>query len=175
MKRIAWIAGPGIIGSMLFFSIPVSCDSPSVDDFEIQVVLGGNTRERAEISHALWQRHPTPILITGDNELIRKDLLKLGVPESEIIHEPTARNTWENAVFTKPFLEQLGISRAALVTSWFHTSRARACFQSVSPGIHFLTHADPVPDRLSADARKVVAIERLKKLHYWATRSLRPW
>lgn len=172
---LAMMAGFLLLAIGVFSTIPVSRPNDAPEDFDIQVVLGGNTHQRSVVSHALWLRHRTPILITGDLSLIHHELLRLGVPESYLIHEPTARNTWENASFTKPMLEQRKVASAVIVTSWFHTSRAKACFARQMPGIHFSTSSDVPPPHLSRDMRKVVFIERMKKLHYWATRSLLPW
>lgn len=55
-------------------------------------------------------------------------LQKFGVPDSVIIVEPNARNTYENAIFTKQLLDSLGYQKCLLVTSAFHMRRARACF-----------------------------------------------
>lgn len=178
LKKIRVIliaAAPALLLLVLFMWVPVSRPDDAGESFDIQVVLGGNTRERSEVSFLLWQRHRTPILVTGDNFLIRNELLKLGVPESYILHEATARNTWENAEFSKPILLEHHVDNAVLVTSWFHTSRAHACFERVMPEIHFTTCSDPIPREIGWNMRKVAVIERTKKMYYWITRSVRPW
>jgi uncharacterized SAM-binding protein YcdF (DUF218 family) len=60
-------------------------------------------------------------------------LLKLGVPESDIIIEPKSRNTYENAAFTKALLEERGLldKRLLLITSAWHMPRAQDCFEAV--------------------------------------------
>ncbi len=83
------------------------------------------------------------ILITGGNiklnpkpddlceaELLERFLLDCGIPESDIIVEPKARNTHENAVYSKQILEAHGWKdqNVLLVTSAFHMRRAKACF-----------------------------------------------
>ena len=140
------VAGLCIVGFAVFQSIPISGPDNAGPDFDMQVVLGGNTRERSEVSHALWLRHPTLILVTGDGNYIRDALLNLGIPSSSIIHESTARSTWENARFSVPILKQRKVKSAVIVTSWFHTSRAYGCFKSLEQGIHFSTVSDPEPE-----------------------------
>lgn len=174
-KWLAWLVGIGLLALALFGSIPVSRPDDNGTDFDMQVVLGGNTRERSDVSYNLWKRHRTPILVTGDNDLIRNELLRLGVPREDIHHEEAARNTWQNAENSKPILESRKARKVVIVTSWFHTSRARDCFARVMAGIDFATCSDPKPNPPSWVDRKVVAIERLKKLMYWVTRAIRPW
>lgn len=175
IKRLAWLAGSGLLMLGLFFTIPVSHSDNTPETFDIQVVLGGNTLERSTVSHALWQRHRTPILVTGDLDLIYRELLRRGVPEEDLIHEPSARNTWENASLSKPILEQRNVKSVVIVTSWFHTSRARACFEKHMRNMRFTTTADTPPQVISWNDRKVMQIERMKKMYYWATRSIWPW
>ncbi|MEM1328223.1 MAG: YdcF family protein [Bacteroidota bacterium] len=55
----------------------------------------------------------------------------LGVPDSAIIVEAQARNTHENAMHTKVYLDSLGYDHCLLITSAFHLHRARGCFDKV--------------------------------------------
>jgi uncharacterized SAM-binding protein YcdF (DUF218 family) len=176
IKRIAWFAGLGLLGfGLLLMSIPVSRVDDGGNDFEMQVVLGGNSRKRSEVSHQLWLRHPTPILVTGDANFIRDELLRLGVPESEIIHESQARNTWQNAEFSMPILRDRGINKAVIVTSWFHTGRAYGCFTQLEPAMRFTTSSDRQPDRYELDDWKVSIVERFKSVYYWLGKGVNPW
>lgn len=174
-KRIAWLAGLGIIGTLTFFTIPVSRPDDAGMDFDMQVVLGGNTRERSEVCLALWQKHPTPILVTGDLDFIRDALLRMGIPATTILHEPTARSTWENAELSIPILERHKVKSAVIVTSWFHTHRAYGCFTALGKEIRFATCSDPVPASYSFDNWKVTVIERAKGFGYWLSKGLNPW
>lgn len=60
-------------------------------------------------------------------------LLKIGIPESDIIIEPKSRNTYENAAYTKALLEERGLldQRLLLITSAWHMRRAIGCFEAV--------------------------------------------
>ena len=141
----------------------------------MQVVLGGNTRERSDACYALWLRHPTPVLVTGDDNYIRDELLRLGIPSAQIIHEPTARSTWQNAELSVPILRKNSIKSAVIVTSWFHTARAHACFTRIDHGIHFTSQSDPMPGRYGFEPCKLATKERLKCLAYWLSHNLNPW
>ena len=58
--------GVGAVLTSAFFLIPVAASSESPANFDVQVVLGGNTKERGEISECLWLKYPTTIIVTGD-------------------------------------------------------------------------------------------------------------
>ena len=88
------------------------------------------------------------LLITGgDGRLVGKSvneadatltyLMNLGIAQNDILIENNAKNTRENAVFSKVLLEKNGLANAKclLITSAFHTRRAMGCFKKV--GIHF--------------------------------------
>ena len=53
-----------------------------------------------------------------------------GVPAGSILLEGASRNTYENAILSKPLLEERGLQRVLLVTSALHMPRALATFQS---------------------------------------------
>jgi len=98
------------------------------------------------------------ILITGGEGRIIKEgyteaettklfLLKLGIPEKDIVIESESRNTRENALFTAEMLGEEQIKRKTflLITSAYHMRRSIACFENV--GIH----VDPFStDRISS-------------------------
>ncbi len=62
--------------------------------------------------------------------LARDFLLRIGVPEEDIILEPEARNTFENAIFSKKILdEKYPQASCLLITSAWHMRRAEACYR----------------------------------------------
>ncbi len=80
------------------------------------------------------------LLLTGGSGALLNDrkseaprvynyLIKMGVPEEDIIVEGESRNTYENAIFTKKILdEKYPRSNYLLITSATHIRRAAACF-----------------------------------------------
>ncbi|MEN0046977.1 MAG: YdcF family protein [Bacteroidota bacterium] len=74
----------------------------------------------------IWQSNESESILARDL------LLRLGVPDSTIILEPNARNTRENALFTKEILDSIKYENCLLVTSAFHMKRAKACYDKVS-------------------------------------------
>lgn len=175
-KSRIWF-GSFLLAALLavFWSIPVSRANDDVPAPEILVVLGGNTRERSRACHALWLRHPGPVLVTGDDGHIYRELIRLGIPADQILHEPSAVNTRENAEFSVRLLRESGYRSALLVTSWFHTSRAHACFVKSAPEMRFGTFSEPAPSRWSADDWKLVILEKFKKSVYAVRWGIHPW
>lgn len=67
-------------------------------------------------------------------KLLKDFLLVAGVPETDIIIEDQAKNTYQNAVFTKETLLVLDIpvnQSFILITSAFHMKRAKGCFDKI--------------------------------------------
>jgi uncharacterized SAM-binding protein YcdF (DUF218 family) len=71
--------------------------------------------------------------------------VKRGVPYSAILEEPQGEDTWGNAIFTRQVLEQHGLRSAILVTSPYHSRRAKLTFDTVyaGSGIQLIVHAAP--------------------------------
>jgi len=61
--------------------------------------------------------------------LARELLIRLGVPDEDIIVEPDSKNTFENALFTKDILtEKYPNARCLLITAAWHMRRSQGCF-----------------------------------------------
>lgn len=132
-----------------------------VENYEIGIVLTGVTnmsktaydrtffnKGADRITHALQLYRLgkiKKILITGgqglnpvnpqtEAEILERFLLMTGMPKEDILVEDQAKNTHENALFAKNFLESKGIDsnqEFILITSAFHMYRAKACFDKV--------------------------------------------
>ncbi|MCH7414665.1 YdcF family protein [Belliella sp. R4-6] len=66
--------------------------------------------------------------------LLRDFMIVAGVEETDIILEDKAKNTHQNAAFSKEILNQMGISESQkhlLITSAFHMYRSKGCFDKV--------------------------------------------
>lgn len=115
-----------------------------VTSADLIIVLGGETPRRVEAAVDLYRRGVAKYFIvsgSGDAPIIRRYLREAGVPADVILLEELSATTRENAKLTAPLLEKMHVRRAVLVTSWFHTRRALACFQAASPEVEF----HPVP------------------------------
>ena len=68
---------------------------------------------------------------------VKRYLLNIGIPESDIIVEPTSRNTRENALFTANLFKETKASyqNILLITSASHLPRAKKCFAKVGVSV----------------------------------------
>lgn len=64
-----------------------------------------------------------------ESEILKKYLLRIGIPQENIIIETESRNTYENALETGKMLKPDGSKSYLLITSAFHLRRASACFK----------------------------------------------
>ena len=87
--------------------------------------------------------------------LVKKYVIKLGIPESDFLVGNEYRNTYENDVFTKQLLDRENIKgNLLLITSAFHMRRSLGCFAKV--GLY------PKPfcaDKYISDEKKVIDIK----------------
>lgn len=75
-----------------------------------------------------------PVNSQTEAETLERFLLMTGVPSEDILIEDQAKNTAQNAQFSKDFLDKIGIDSSqefVLITSAFHMYRAKACFDKV--------------------------------------------
>ncbi|MGA2854123.1 MAG: YdcF family protein, partial [Verrucomicrobiota bacterium] len=107
---------------------------------DVIVVLGGGSGERPARAAELFKELDAPRIIVsgfGDCENNRRILLKAGVPAGAIQLEDKSRTTRENAGFTLKLLRAENARRVILVTTWYHSRRALACFEHYAPEIQF--------------------------------------
>lgn len=81
---------------------------------------------------------------------IKQFLLKMGIPENDIIIENKSRNTYENAVFVKNIIGVDSSRTDLLITSGYHMKRSIACFKKQG----FIIQ--PYPSDLISGPRKYV-------------------
>ncbi len=137
------------------------------------VVLGG-TSDRAVRAAELFKQGAAPrILVSGlgDNMSNMKLLERGGVTNTAIILEGKSRTTRENAEFSIPLLRQIGAHHVIIVTSWYHSRRALACFEHYAPDITFYSRPSYY-GYLRAEWRPkgiygYVKSEYVKLLGYW--------
>jgi uncharacterized SAM-binding protein YcdF (DUF218 family) len=66
--------------------------------------------------------------LTQESKKVKEVLIAMGVKAEDIYLEENARNTHENAVYTKQMLKPFMKERMVLVTSAMHMPRAKACY-----------------------------------------------
>jgi uncharacterized SAM-binding protein YcdF (DUF218 family) len=111
------------------------------DGVRLRPELAPDTLYRCLHAAELYHRGPPcPVIVTGgalDPRLdipppapaMRDLLVQLGVDAKDVIVEPKARTTYENAVETRKILEARGIRKVVLVTEAYHMLRSLRCFR----------------------------------------------
>lgn len=104
------------------------------------LVLGGETREGDRVAHAvqLYKQGLAPLLVvsgtpmgfrTHEAEVMRRHAEFLGVPPERIlVVKHNADSTREEAGVVVPLLTSRGLNEVILVTSNYHTARAKRIF-----------------------------------------------
>jgi len=140
---------------------------------DVIVVLGGGSSARGAHAAQLHAMGLAPrILVSGAGDCLatRRVLIGGGVPPSSITLECLSRSTMENARRSAPLLSSAGVQSAILVTSWYHTTRALACFRAMLPGIRWMVTAadeyDATPGRILGQAHHTVLEEFVKIAWY---------
>src|ERR1039458_754127 len=127
------------LAAFLFSKQVLTVDSGPVKA-DVLVVLGGGGTERPARAIELFKQGDAPrILVSGNGDCrwIGQFLETQGVPGAAITLESQSSTTRENAEFSIPLLRQMGAHRVIIVTSWFHSRRALACFEHYAPDIKF--------------------------------------
>ncbi len=182
--------------------------SETLPKADVIVVLGGNIQgnranwfepynratatDRVDRAAELYfaGRAPKIILSGGalegrvsDARAMARTLRQKGVPESAVILENEARNTYENALLTQSLLASMGLKTVLVVTSALHMPRAMAAFnglgvratpaglapQIVAPDDYTLDMW--TPHMRSLEASRSIIKEYLGLFGYW----LRGW
>ena len=99
--------------------------------------------DRATRAAELYRQNLAPMVVAsgirlrpyaGISELMTHDLIERGVPKEHIVPFPQdADNTREEADALKTMVQQKGWKRVIIVTSNYHTRRARLIFRKVFP------------------------------------------
>ena len=144
------------------------------------VALSGDTGARTVTAVDLWKRKLAPVIIfagasedpnsVASGELMKREAVAGGVPESAIIVEPSSNTTQENASAVAALMRSRGLSSAILVTSPYHQRRAADLFAREFPpaGLSFTNYParDPQWDVntwwLHEPARTLTVVELAK-------------
>jgi uncharacterized SAM-binding protein YcdF (DUF218 family) len=125
-------------GLVLVSAGPLLTLRDKVSRADVIVVLGGDGLPRAARAAELWLAGVAPhVLVSGagDCQMIREAMIERGVDGRAISVECRSHSTWQNAAFSAPILAAMDVRQAILVTSWFHSRRAIACFSATSSDI----------------------------------------
>ncbi len=106
---------------------------------DVLVVLGGKPDRPIRAAELFKAGEAPKVLVTGFGDDVSNEhtLERDGVPKTDIVLESKSRTTRQNAEFSIPLLRQMGAKRVIIVTSWYHSRRALACFEHYAPDIQF--------------------------------------
>lgn len=137
-----------------FWIVP---DPPSQADAIIVLADDNYSADRATKAAELYREHYAPLIVAsghmlrpyfGIGDLMKRDLTERGVPASAIIAYPhQGDDTLEEARLLRSLIVQRGWSRLLIVTSNYHTRRARYIWRRTLPsGVNFWMAAAPDQD-----------------------------
>ena len=117
-----------------------SSDAPCTKSDAIVAVSGGDTAARTEEAIKLYQNEWAPKLVfsgaaqdksgPSNAEAMRRQAIKAGVPDEDIIIEEASATTKQNAENTGTIFTENNIESVILVTSAYHQRRASLEFES---------------------------------------------
>ncbi len=147
---------------------------------DVIVAISGDAGPRTDAAVALWKQGYAPLLIfsgasldpasVSSAELMKREAVRMGVPDSVILVEPASATTEENALRVAELMTAQGLRSAILVTSPYHQRRASVLFaRTFAPaGLSFINEPAPDPSWdpntwwLSDGSRRLAIIELVK-------------
>jgi uncharacterized SAM-binding protein YcdF (DUF218 family) len=170
------------VAAALFFPQRVLTVDSGPVTADVMVVLGGGALERAERAAELFKAGEAPLIICsglGDAAANAACLTNAGVPVTAILLEPKSHTTQENAKFSIAMLHALGAHRVIIVTTWYHSRRALACFEHYAPDITFYSRPSyfgyPRADENRKYIHGYIRAEYLKLAGYWVCYGVCPF
>jgi len=151
---------------------------------DVLIVLGGGggSHERPERAGELFKEGAGQLIICsgeGDCEANVQRLIDMGVPQVFIEMENKSTNTLQNAQFTVAKLRMHHARSAIIVTSWYHSRRALACFEHFAPEIKFYSRPSMLgyesKDWTNTGVRRFVRSELMKLPGYWIRYGVNPF
>ena len=125
-----------------------------IDEYSDNVEIGKHTLRRLYKGYQLYKYKPRKIVVSGgvvskgtaEAYVMKKVLVDFGIPEYDIIIENKARNTFENAQYTRQLLGDVPIT---LVTSTTHMIRSVISFKKFFKDVYHVQADVPIDFRNS--------------------------
>jgi len=162
-----------VLAAWCFPQLVLTVDSGS-SRADVLVVLGGGGQERPARAAELFKAGAAPLIIctgSGDVYAHRAGLIAAGVPTSAIQMETRSGTTLENARFTIAMLRAQHLKSAIIVTTWYHSRRALACFEHYGPDLKFFSRPSyfgwAKPEWNFHRIKIYIRAEYFKTLGYW--------
>ncbi|MBX3188865.1 MAG: YdcF family protein [Labilithrix sp.] len=122
-----------LLGGVVDERVTAESGQPSYNDNVERVVMTHRLLRAGKARYVIVSgatMDPT-LAAFGEAVVLGRQLEDWGIAKDRIIIEDRAKNTRENAVYTKAIVEARGFERVLVVTSAFHMPRARGCFEAV--------------------------------------------
>ena len=131
---------------------------------------GGGYQERVKRASELYRAGFAPHIIfsTGyvyafqEAEIMKALAVASGIPDSAIVLEKRATNTYENVVYSRAILDGSGWRRVLLVSSPYHMRRAVLTWRHVAPAIDVVP--TPVPFSQFYDHERGASLDQMRGL-----------
>ena len=149
---------------------------------EDNVEVGEITLARLIGAYFLYKEMGFPILVSGGTipnidgntpaaNTMKELLVKLGIPEEDVLIEGNSSTTLENAIFTMELIKKYNFQEVILVTSSVHMPRAMLAFKNldvmiVPAPVNFL-YEDMKPGILDILPNRGSWEHNLRALHEW--------
>lgn len=177
----------GIVGLCGVIAGPLLVRVDALHQADVIVVIGGDHKpDRVRRAVELYRQGYAPVVIIsagtqvaeGDEllpeaEVMRRQALALGMPESALLIEDQSQSTFQNAYYTAELLRARGYHAILLVTSTYHSRRAGYIFEEVFGSTVSISvqpsSADPcvICWWFHADQARVVLYEYYNWGRYW--------
>ena len=148
-----WALGPAVLLAAGAFLVVEDTVAPGSAD--AIVVLGGDWKGRIDRAVELYRRGVAPRLVVSGGRPVGPELtearylaelaVRRGVPRGALLLEERSYSTWTNALQVRELARELGLRRLVVVTSDWHSRRARWTFQRVlgPDGVRVLSAPSP--------------------------------
>lgn len=110
----------------------------------------------------------------AEADVLKQELMALGIPEASIMTESRSKNTFENAQFSSAVIRSQNFEQTVLVTSGFHLKRACLYFSHfgikavAAPSDRWTTSISLIPRAQNFVLGDLAFKEHLGFLRYWA-------
>lgn len=148
-----------ILGGMIDPDLGAGHGEISLNDAAERVVVVAELSRRFPTSRIVFSGGDATLFGTGhvEAEMAQRLLLGFGIDEVRITLELRARDTYENAVFSRDLLRPLPGERWILITSASHMPRAMGCFRAAG----FSIEPYPVDYRTAGGVRGVLPLRNV--------------
>ena len=154
LGAVLWICSMNVFSDALLRPLERSYSAPAAPGGDVIIALGGgaydtetvfsagerlqaSSLERVSAAALLHKKTGLPVIVSGgavfsgiaEAEAAAAYLAELGVPQKSIIKESAARDTKENALFSRRICQERGYKRIILLTSASHLPRSVYLFK----------------------------------------------